>query len=111
MPPSASSTVFHAVADPTRRRILDVLSEGELPATQIARRFERQMTQPALSRHLRVLREAGLVRTRRSGRHRIYRAAPGPLLEVFDWVARYRKFWEQKLGALGAVLDDEGAPS
>ncbi len=97
--------VFHAVSHPARRRILDLLRDQERAAGEIGAHFLRRMTQPAFSQHLRVLRRAGLVTQRRSGRHRLYRASPAPLREVFDWVAHYQRFWDERLAALGRHLE------
>ncbi len=82
--PFSHLDVYRAIADPTRRAILDRLSDGEQSVSQLARPFA--ITQPALSQHLRVLREAGLVSQRAVGRHRLYRLSPGPLKEVAHWV-------------------------
>ena len=83
--------VFHAVADPTRRAILDRLRTGGVAVAELAAGFD--MTRPAVSKHLRVLREARLVREDRDGRQRIYRLAPGPLRDVGQWVESYRSLW------------------
>ena len=98
-----SRDVFAAVGDPTRRRVLDLLSRGELPVRRIAAPFA--MTRPAISQHLRILRHAGLVQVRRDGRERFYRLRARPLREIYDWVAHYERFWQGKLKALGAYLD------
>jgi DNA-binding transcriptional ArsR family regulator len=79
--------VYRAIADPTRRRILELLSHREAPVGDLTARF--RMTQPALSQHLRVLREAGLVRVRRQGRLRVYSLDAAPLREVHDWLGSY----------------------
>ncbi|HYE62627.1 MAG TPA: metalloregulator ArsR/SmtB family transcription factor [Phycisphaerales bacterium] len=102
---AADQSVFHAIADPTRRAILDALRGGEATASDLmdAAAGER-MTQPAFSQHLRVLREAGLIAARKEGRARVYRFNPEPLSEVAVWMSAYDKFWEQKLDALGAHL-------
>ena len=63
------------------------------------------MSQPAISQHLKVLAEAGLVTVRKDGRRRLYRATPEPLLEIYDWVAHYQRFWGQKMDALSEVLE------
>jgi DNA-binding transcriptional ArsR family regulator len=97
---------FHAVADPTRRAILDRLRAGGAPVADIAAGFE--MSRPAVSKHLRVLREANLVAERRAGRQRIYQLAPAPLEGVFAWVETYRAFWQANLANLKKHL--EGAP-
>jgi DNA-binding transcriptional ArsR family regulator len=98
-----SRDVFAAVGDPTRRRVLDLLSRGELPVRQIAAPFA--MTRPAISQHLRILRRARLVEVRRAGRERFYRLRARPLREVYDWVTHYQRFWQGKLKALGAYLE------
>lgn len=101
----ASETTFGAIACATRRSLLDALacrerSVGEL--VEIAR-----VSQPTVSQHLGVLKEAGLVEERRRGRFRIYRLRAEPLAEVMEWVRGYRRFWTGRLAALGRVLDEE----
>ena len=95
--------VFHAIADPTRRRILDALAKDESSVSRLLPMFE--ISQPAVSQHLRVLREAGLVDERRSGRERIYRISPHRLAEVSQWIAQYERFWNTRLDRLGDYLD------
>jgi DNA-binding transcriptional ArsR family regulator len=95
--------VFRALADPTRRAMLDRLRDRESSVGELAEPFA--MSQPAVSQHLKVLAEAGLVRARRDGRQRVYRLRPAPLREAFDWLERYARFWGDKLDALGAYLD------
>jgi DNA-binding transcriptional ArsR family regulator len=90
--------VFEALADPTRRRILELLAAGERSAGDLAAEFA--ITRPGVSRHLRVLRESGLVRARGDGQRRLYSVDPGPLAEVEQWLTRYRGFWAQRLDAL-----------
>jgi DNA-binding transcriptional ArsR family regulator len=90
--------VFEALADPTRRRILELLAGGERSAGDIAGEFA--ISRPGVSRHLRVLREAGLLRARGEGQRRLYSVDPAPLAEVESWLARYRGFWAQRLDAL-----------
>src|SRR5437868_4846716 len=99
----ASNDVFQAIADPTRRCILDLLGSGEQPVTSLARQFD--MTLSAISQHIRVLREVGLVAVRRVGRERRYRLKAQPLKEVSDWVQHYERFWQGKLDALGDHLE------
>ena len=82
--------VFAALADPTRRRLLELLAAGERSAGELAREFD--ISRPGVSRHLRVLREAGLVRARGEGQRRLYSVDPGPLDEVDAWLARWRGF-------------------
>jgi DNA-binding transcriptional ArsR family regulator len=89
-----------AIADPIRRRVLELVRDRELPAGELAAQFE--VSRPAVSRHLRVLREAGLVRERRSGRLRLYRADPEPLDELRDWLNRY---WDARLEALKGLAE------
>jgi DNA-binding transcriptional ArsR family regulator len=100
----AQSDVFLAIADPTRRRLLDLLASGEKPVAELAEQF--RVTLSSISQHLRVLREAELVRERRVGRQRLYRIDPGPLREVADWVRFYERFWTGKLKALGKYLEE-----
>src|SRR6476646_425961 len=92
---------FLAVADPTRRAILDRLRSGNAPLAELAASFD--MARPAVSRHLRVLRDARLVRERRGGddgRQRIYELTPGPLRDVARWAAHYEVFWQDGLTRL-----------
>jgi DNA-binding transcriptional ArsR family regulator len=100
---AAESDVFMAVADPTRRAILDTLACGERSVGEIAGGFD--VTLSAVSQHMKVLRDAGLVEARKEGRSRVYRLAPLPLRDVHDWSARYAGFWNEKLGALARTLD------
>jgi DNA-binding transcriptional ArsR family regulator len=95
--------IFRAVADSTRREILDLLAEGDLPVLALAGSFK--MTLAAVSQHLRVLREAGLVMERRSGRQRIYTLQAEPLREIADWVGYYERFWKTNLRRLRQHLD------
>lgn len=96
--------VAAAIADPVRREILSLLRRGPLPAGAIASRFT--ISRPAVSRHLRVLREAGLVVDRPQGRERVYRLEAGPLAELDAWLAPFRGGWAGRLGAgLEAGLD------
>ncbi len=99
---------LQAVADPTRRAVLDLLRAGSRPAGEIARLFP--VSRPAISKHLRQLRRAGLVREHRRGRHRVYQLDPAPLREVDRWLERYRVFWEYKLSALKSFVEEEHLP-
>jgi DNA-binding transcriptional ArsR family regulator len=100
--PRADTDVFRAVADPTRRQLLDRLADGGVSMMKLAESFE--MSLPAVSQHLKVLREAGLVEERREGRLRIYTLVPGPLREVSDWIGHYEQFWQTRLRKLGDHL-------
>jgi DNA-binding transcriptional ArsR family regulator len=93
-----ATTVFGALADPTRRRVLELLAERELSAGEIAAAFT--VSRPAISRHLRVLRGAGLVQVRRDAQRQVYGLDPTPLLEVDSWLATYRRFWSEGLDRL-----------
>jgi DNA-binding transcriptional ArsR family regulator len=95
--------VFEALADPTRRRIVELLAEEERSVGEVASHF--QVSRPAVSRHLRVLREAGVVNARGDAQRRIYRLDPKALGQAEDWLARRREFWEQRLDALAAHLE------
>ena len=99
-----SLSVYEAIADPTRRSLLDALTRGEQPVNQLAEPFA--MSRPAVSQHLRVLREAGLVRERRVGRERRYSLDARPLESVAAWVVQYRRFWRERLDRLGGVLEE-----
>jgi DNA-binding transcriptional ArsR family regulator len=99
--------IFFAISDPTRRQILDLLLASEHSVNDLVRPF--RMSQPAISQHLRILREAGLVQVRRLGRERRYRLRGARLRAVYDWAAHYERFWNEKLQALGAYLDQEAA--
>jgi len=91
-----------AIADPTRRELLALLAEGEIAAGDMADRFP--VSRPAISRHLRVLREAGLVRSRTEGRRRLYALDPAPLRELDAWLEPYRDLWAQRLDALDTEI-------
>ena len=93
---------LEALADPTRRTIVELLAERELSAGELAAHFET--SRPAVSRHLRVLREQGLVQARVEGRRRLYSLDPEPLEELDEWLSRYRGFWTNRLDALGVEL-------
>ena len=101
---------FQAIADPTRRAMLDLLREGRKPAGAIAEAFP--VSRPAISKHLRLLRHAHLVRETREGRNRIYELNPEPLRAVESWLEKYRVFWTQSLDNLKAMVEMEfAAPS
>jgi len=102
-PETQLDVVYQAIANHTRRAILEMLVEGPQPATEIASRFT--MSQPAVSQQLQVLLRAELVRSEARGRQRIYSLEAGRLQEVFHWVEHYRRFWPKRLLALGKYLD------
>ncbi len=97
---------FDVLGDPVRRRILELLTEGEHAAGEVVGVISGEfgISQPAVSQHLRVLRETGFARVRQSGTRRIYAVEAGPLQEVDDWLRPFRQFWAQRLDALGTEL-------
>ena len=101
----SSGPAFGALADPTRRAVLDLLRGGSLPAGRIAQAFP--VSRPAISKHLRLLRRAQLVRERREGRRRLYRLNPEPLKAVDAWLNHYRIFWQMNLADLKAFVETE----
>ena len=102
---AAAEDVFRAIADPTRRAILDRLRVGEAPANDLAAGFD--ISRPAVSKHLRVLRDASLVRERRAGRQRMYQLTPAPLRDVVSWVESYRACWAVNLAELKRLVEEE----
>lgn len=97
------NTVFAALANPDRRRILDLLRDGARPAGDLVAAFPG-LPQPAISRHLRTLREAGLVVASPRAQQRVYSLRPARLREVDAWVSRYREFWTERLDSLSTHL-------
>jgi DNA-binding transcriptional ArsR family regulator len=104
-----AATTFELVAEPTRRRILDLLRERARPVGELVRMLG--LSQPGVSKHLRLLREAGLVRVRREGQRRWYELEPEPLAELDEWLEPYRELWEHRLDRLERHLDDMGRES
>src|SRR5215468_1441642 len=98
---------FQALADPTRRAVLDLLRKGSQPAGQIASAFP--VSRPAISKHLRLLRKAHLVREHREGRNRVYQLNPEPLRAVDSWIEQYRQFWNMSLTNLKSFVEAEYA--
>jgi DNA-binding transcriptional ArsR family regulator len=96
---------FEALAEPNRRRILDVLRAGERPAGDLVAALS--ISQPGVSKHLRVLRESGLVRARIDGQRRLYSLEARRLAEIDAWIAPYRRFWADRLDALERHLEAE----
>jgi DNA-binding transcriptional ArsR family regulator len=99
----AAEATFSALADPTRRAVLDLLRRGSLPAGRIAQAFP--VSRPAISKHLRLLRRARLVQERREGRHRFYRLNAEPLKAVDSWLNEYRIFWQSALTNLKTFVE------
>ena len=104
MQPDALSATFAALADPTRRAILARLATGEATVTELTRPFA--MSQPAISKHLKVLELAGLITRGREAQWRPCRIEAAPLQHVAEWTERYRALWEQRFQRLDAVLDE-----
>lgn len=99
----AMGTTLQVIAEPRRQAILDLLREGELPVGDLVARLG--MSQPLVSKHLRVLKDAGLVRVRADAQRRLYRLAPEPLAELDEWLAPYRALWSQSLDRLEQHLE------
>lgn len=97
--------IFQAIADPTRREIIDLLAGQSMPVNDVAEKFE--MSRPAVSKHIKILNECGLVVIRKEGRKRFCRADTRKLQDVIEWAYRYRKFWNEKLDALEVALAKE----
>jgi DNA-binding transcriptional ArsR family regulator len=96
--------VFDVIAEPQRRRILDLLREGERPVNDLVAQLG--ISQPGVSKHLRVLRDAGLVEARVDAQRRMYRLRAEPLQEIDEWLAPYRVAWRDRLDALDGHLDE-----
>ncbi len=101
---ATTSDVFNAIAEPQRREILVLLRSGERPVTELAQ--ELGMTQPGASKHLRVLREVGLVQDRRAGKQRLYGLDVRGLRPVHDWTGGFEQFWNERLDRLDAYVQD-----
>ncbi|MEE1899297.1 metalloregulator ArsR/SmtB family transcription factor [Flavobacterium rakeshii] len=97
--------VFQAIADPTRREIINLLAQSELNLNAVADNFE--ISRPAVSKHIKILTECGLIVIKQQGRERYCRAELKKLKEVAEWTNLYREFWNEKLDALGSFLEDE----
>jgi DNA-binding transcriptional ArsR family regulator len=97
------ATTFEILAEPRRREILDLLRGGERPVGELVEQLA--LSQPAVSKHLKVLRDAGLVEVRQDAQRRWYRLRPAPLAEIDAWLAPYRDLWRNRLDALEAHLD------
>lgn len=101
---ATTADAFNAVAEPRRREILDALADGERPVNDLVDILG--LAQPQVSKHLRVLREVGLVAVRDEGRQRMYRLNGRPLKPIYDWVKSYQRTWNERFDALDDVLDE-----
>jgi DNA-binding transcriptional ArsR family regulator len=101
---ATTTDAFNAVAEPRRRQILDVLSDGELPVNDVVQRLG--LSQPQVSKHLRVLREVGAVDVREDGRQRFYRLNGEALRPIHDWIKTYEQTWTDRFDLLDGVLEE-----
>jgi DNA-binding transcriptional ArsR family regulator len=101
---ATTTDAFNAVAEPRRRQILDALAAGERPVNDLVAALD--LAQPLVSKHLRVLREVGLVEVRDEGRRRLYRLNAGPLQSIYDWVKSYEQQWIARFERLDALLTE-----
>jgi DNA-binding transcriptional ArsR family regulator len=101
---ATTTDAFNAVAEPRRRQLLDLLAHGEMPVNELVARLG--LAQPQVSKHLRVLREVGLVTVRDEGRHRLYRLNGHPLKSIHDWVSSYEQMWSERFDRLDVVLEE-----
>lgn len=101
---ATTTDAFNAIAEPQRRQILDLLAPGELPVNDLVALLG--LGQPQVSKHLKVLREVGLVDVREDGRRRLYRLNGRLLKPIHDWVSSYRQAWEERFQVLDLVLDE-----
>ena len=108
VPAVATLDVMEVLGAPSRREIVDLLRDGALPVNALVARLD--LTQPAVSKHLRVLREAGLVRVQADGRRRLYALRPEPLMELAEWLEPYREMWRESLDRLARHLDGATPP-
>lgn len=105
MTSAAKHDVFQAISDPSRRKMLELLAGKELPVTDISSHFP--MSRTAVSKHLRVLSEAGLVSGRKAGREKLYRLHPEPLAELQQWLAYFDMYWDNKLSLLKHKVEND----
>ncbi|MCE0539997.1 metalloregulator ArsR/SmtB family transcription factor [Kineosporia rhizophila] len=101
---ATTTDAFNAVAEPRRRQILELLAQGERPVGELAGLTE--LAQPVVSKHLRVLREVGLVTVREVGRQRVYRLDVAPLGEIRTWLSSFEQLWQERFDALDTVLEE-----
>jgi DNA-binding transcriptional ArsR family regulator len=97
--------IFQAVADPTRREIIGLLIDRSLPVNEVADRFD--ISRPAISKHLKILKECGVLTVRREGRKHYCKTNPDKLKDIAQWVNQYRAFWNRKLDTLETLLKEE----
>jgi DNA-binding transcriptional ArsR family regulator len=102
---ASAADVFHAIADANRRALLDAMAAGETPVGELTK--ATGLSYSAVSQHLAILHEAGLVRRRKDGKQRFYRLVATPLREVHNWTSRYEQFWRGRLGRLKQVLGEK----
>jgi DNA-binding transcriptional ArsR family regulator len=107
--PIREGAVFHALADDSRRAIFESLTRGEAAVKDLTKRFD--ISQPAISQHLALLKEAGLVTARRDGRLVFYRIEPRGMQPLIDWLAHYKTFWTERVGKLDALLSNLEEPN
>ena len=101
---ATTTDVFNAIAEPRRRELLDQLADGERSVNELVERLG--LTQPLVSKHLRVLREVGAVQVRDDGRRRLYSVDANALKPIHDWVSNYERMWSERFTALDTVLDE-----
>ncbi|WP_236975306.1 ArsR/SmtB family transcription factor [Membranihabitans maritimus] len=101
----ARRDVFQAIADPTRREIINILAHRSMNLNSVAENFD--ISRPAVSKHIKILNECGLVVIHKKGRERYCQANPASLIEVWEWANQYRAFWKEKLDALELLLKEE----
>jgi DNA-binding transcriptional ArsR family regulator len=101
---ATTTDAFNAVAEPRRRQILDLLAGGERSVNDLVTQLD--VAQPVVSKHLRVLREVGLVEVRDEGRRRLYRCNGAPLEPIYDWVSNYRQAWSRRFELMDTVLTE-----
>lgn len=106
MTSTAKYDVFQAIADPTRRAVLYLLTEEELPISKISAHFP--MSRTAIAKHLHILSEAKLVSGRKEGREKLFRLQPEPLEELQNWLSFYEQFWTNKLSMLKHLVENDG---
>ena len=100
---AARDRIFRALADPSRRAVFESLTRGEAAGKDLTARFD--ISQPAVSQHLAILKDAGLVNTRREGRHVYYRVEPHGMKPLIDWITHYRTFWTERVDRLEQLLE------